>query len=284
MLRILLVYDDFQELTTVEMMLKKIGFDVIGITSEFALSDQLLSFNPHIVVAQGQSSKVSSAGVGKRLRESLRWDGKSVLIFYPIAKPHPTDLLKMRMDVGLEYPVEPSKIVQVLSQLGGLDTDQLIDKMKKTTMPQESNSSGAAPPQGSNQEKGKSSIFISKGKKDDGSVTTFQGEKPSDNPLFPLDTTPANIGDPVMQELENLLKGEKAPAKPAPQPLINDPLRAERYSKVLESTPQTGLSAIARREAKSRLRDMVKDMSQESLRNQDDKRREFVKALFKKKG
>lgn len=131
MLKILLVYDDFQELTSVELMLKKIGFDVVGITSEFSLAEQLLSFNPQIVVAQGRTAKVSTANVGRRLRESARWDGQSVLIFYSNAKPQATELLKIRMDVGLEYPVEPTKIVQVLAQLGSLDANQLLDKLIK---------------------------------------------------------------------------------------------------------------------------------------------------------
>ncbi|MFN9066085.1 MAG: hypothetical protein ACK5V3_02580, partial [Bdellovibrionales bacterium] len=131
MLRILLAYDNFQELTSVELMLKKIGFDVLGITSEFSIAEQLLSFNPQIVIAFGKSTKLSTTGVGKRLRESLRWDGQSILIFYPNTKPQAADILRMRMDVGLESPVEPTRLVQVIAQLAGLDSHQLLDKLIK---------------------------------------------------------------------------------------------------------------------------------------------------------
>lgn len=292
MLKILLVYDDFQELTNVEMMLKKIGFDVVGITSEFSLAEQLLAFNPQLVVAQGQSTKVSSSGVGKRLRESLRWDGHSVLIFYPNAKPSPADILKMRMDVGLEYPVEPTKMVQVLAQLGGLDSNHLLDKLIKN-MAQDTSATSAASTATSFSERRDDSVLVSGGKRDVESGMTLKGGN-AENPTFPLAPNegegPAknpfelkDVQDPLLQELENLLQ-KKTLAPTAPPPMINDPLRAEKYNKVLGTLAPVSLSALRRREAKSRMRDMVKDISQESLRNQDDLRREFVKALFKKKG
>jgi len=346
MLRILLVYDDFQELTRVELMLKKTGFDVVGITSEFSLPEQLLSFNPQVVIAQGQSPKVSSASVGKRLRESLRWDGHSVLIFFPNLKPNPSDILKMRMDVGLEYPVEPTKLVQVLAQLGGLDSAQLLEKMAKS-FAQESKDSGNMPFEGPGKGTKSDSVFVSGGKVSPQGTTSLKGGSaigpesgrpasgaPSSSegpgggsqnvaeetaqsdgasvenqdpnmgpthltdpqaPTFPLpsDRDPTSeapnpfkvdiIKDPVMQELENLLGNANKPEHQMPPSLI-DPLRAERYSQYLAQTSPLNLSSIKRREAKSRLRDMVRNIPKETLEDQDDLRREFVKALFKPKG
>jgi hypothetical protein len=255
-----------------------------------------------------------------------------VLIFYPTAKPHPADILKMRMDVGLEYPVEPTRLVQVLAQLGGLDAHQLLDKMIKG-MAQDSMNSGPSFGGRNNDDSKDSSVLVSGGKfqpqdsaslrggkrsheepeavsgeefdllddsipltkeieEGDDSVPAKGGE--SEDPLFPL--TPSlpeesskplegvSATDPILQELEDLLKKTEAAAQPEPPPALNDPLRAERYSKVLEITPPLNLAAIRRREAKNRLKDVVKDISKETLRNQDDLRREFVKALFKKKG
>ncbi|MFN8791470.1 MAG: hypothetical protein ACK5Y2_08455 [Bdellovibrionales bacterium] len=346
MLRILLVYDDFQELTRAELMLKKTGFDVVGITSEFSMPEQLLSFNPQVIIAQGQSPKVSSASVGKRLRESLRWDGHSVLIFFPNLKPNPSDILKMRMDVGLEYPVDPAKLVQVLAQLGGLDSAPLLEKMTKS-FSQDSKDSASSPFEGQGKGTRSDSVFVSGGKVSPEGQTSLkggsgagpEGGRPASGPAstgdargggspevgesaaqadgasgetqdsnagpthltdpqaptFPLPSdpeTPAEvpnpfkvdmIKDPVMQELENLLGSSGKPKHQMPPSLI-DPLRAERYSQYLTQTPPLNLSSIKRREAKSRLRDMVKNIPKETLEDQDDLRREFVKALFKPKG
>ena len=59
MVKVLLVYEDFNELTLTESCLKKVGFDVVGISNELLVSDQLLAFYPDIVVAHGKNGKVS---------------------------------------------------------------------------------------------------------------------------------------------------------------------------------------------------------------------------------
>lgn len=423
MLKILLVYDDFQELTSVELMLKKIGFDVVGITSEFSLAEQLLSFNPQIIVAQGRTAKVSTANVGRRLRESVRWDGQSVLVFYPNAKPQATELLKIRMDVGLEYPVEPTKLVQVLAQLGSLDTNQLLDKLIKNMSPdaahssnkesanfsnrtetesvfvsgggktQEANQkiggsasgldaksilSGSSESQdaksklsgsGANQDaksrlggaagseeakskiggagsadnkSGKSNIDGSSGADEAGSLKGSpdsdseqqnifgnfnpsgdglqnpKGGRNSENsgPLFPLnkssdENSSSNTGgkisnqnddpnhlknsidantfalnnsqqDPLMNELENLLQNK--PDLSLNPPAIQDSARNKKYQEYMKSIPVQQLASIKRREAKLRLKDLIKDMDDTELKDQDVLRREYVKALFKKEG
>jgi hypothetical protein len=373
MLKILLVYDDFQELTSVELMLKKTGFDVVGITSEFSLAEQLLSFNPQVVVAQGRTAKVSTANVGRRLRESVRWDGHSVLIFYPNAKPQPTELLKIRMDVGLEYPVEPTKLLQVLAQLGNLDANQLVDKLIKS-MAQDTAAAGAGGPSSqAGQKSERESVYVSGGQvpteqnrgiggaaghfaaNEPGSmgVDSFQakqnaesidgvdpnqGQDPfgvsggfdslnektdvtgatqngaaSTKPTFPLDNRNENSNnvtgksngnadpsgitgtfginpfslenmtqDPLMQELENLL--QKKPELTTAPPPIQDPARHKRHEQYMKTIPVQELASIKRRDAKLRLKDLIKDIDMTELGDQDVLRREYVKALYKKEG
>lgn len=354
MLKILLVYDDFQELTSIELMLKKIGFDVVGITSEFSLAEQLLSFNPQIVVAQGRTAKVSTANVGRRLRESARWDGQSVLVFYPNAKPQAIELLKIRMDVGLEYPVEPTKLVQVLAQLGSLDSNQLLDKLIKSMAQEASNVSQQENSSSSNRSSAAESVFVSGGqvsKEETHSVGGAAGVEKNKNladsealgtiskkqlpaseissdvsqqlkgrfenatggPLFPLDpinqstegsrvkgvapnsqdskpvsnfdlTLDALSGlpqDPLMRELESLLQNKPELSL---QPSIQDPLRHKKYDEYMKTIPIQELSSIKRRDAKLRLKDLIKDIDKPSLEDQDVLRREYVKALFKKEG
>ncbi len=314
MLKILLVYDDFQELTSVELMLKKIGFDVLGITSEFSLSDQLLAFNPQIVVAQGRTTKVSSASVGRRLRESLRWDGHSILIFYPQVKPQPTELLKMRMDVGLEYPVEPTKMVQVLAQLGNLDANQLLDKLIKT-MSQDAKVESEREERAASAHE-QESVYVSGGQNQDESR---QDIRSSSQPLFPLENPEAGSAqeskssvpiqgpqegasegekssplsfnpfqmesppqDPLMQELENLLK--KKTNFNLNKPPLQDSSRHKKYEEYLKTVSVPELSSIKRREAKLRLKEMTQDIDKSEFESQDVLRREFVKALYKKEG
>lgn len=304
MLRILLAYDNFQELTSVELMLKKIGFDVLGITSEFSLTEQLLSFNPQIVIAQGKSTKLSTTGVGKRLRESLRWEGQSVLIFYPNTKPQAADILKMRMDVGLEAPVEPTRMVQVVAQLAKLDANQLLDKLIKNIAHESTGKEGTSPSDSVSTRSSSDTVYVGGSElPSDAEVqqiisggnfspesavlpsapqqplpATEQSQSPPEPPT-PQVQPAVPIEDPLLQELENLLIG-----KPAPQekPMLKDSKRAQVYNQILQNMPSLGVGGIPKTEAKVRLRDIIEPHSKEELRNQDDLRREFVKALFKR--
>ena len=132
MAKILLIYDDYTELNAVQFTLKKVGFDCLGISTEFGTTEQVISFNPDIVVASGRGPKVSTVGVGRRLKDMPRWTGKAILIFPPGNKPKPEDLMKIRMDVVLEAPVETVRLIQVLAKLTNQDDQVLIEKLIKT--------------------------------------------------------------------------------------------------------------------------------------------------------
>lgn len=62
MKKVLLCYEDFSEMTQVQTILKKIGFDVMVSSSEFSLPEQVLSFRPDLVIGCGKGTKVSTIG------------------------------------------------------------------------------------------------------------------------------------------------------------------------------------------------------------------------------
>lgn len=131
--KVLLVYDDYTELMSAQFTLKKVGFDVMAVSSEFSIKEQIVSFNPDIVVGYGKGNKVSTVGVGKRLKEMPRWQGKSILIFAPGVKPLPEELIKIRMDTALEAPVEMVRLIQVLAKFSNQDDQILMEKLIKST-------------------------------------------------------------------------------------------------------------------------------------------------------
>lgn len=130
--KILLVYEDYADLMNVESTLKKVGFDVIGLTNEYTVAEQVLAFNPDLVVGSGRGGKVSSLGVGKRLKEMHRWQGKSVLIFPAKFKPEPQDLIRIRVDMMLEAPVPALRLIQVIGKLLNHDEAVLLERLNKT--------------------------------------------------------------------------------------------------------------------------------------------------------
>ena len=134
MSKVLLVYEDYADLMTVDATLKRVGFDVLAISSEYSMADQMLGFNPDLVVGAGRGGKVTTLGVGKRLKEMTRWPGKSVLIFPANFKPAPQDLLKLRVDMILESPVPAMRLVQVIARLLGQDENLILERLNKMAM------------------------------------------------------------------------------------------------------------------------------------------------------
>lgn len=129
--KILLVYEDYADLMSAESALKRAGFDVVGLSSEYAVAEQVLAFNPDLIVASGRGGKVSSLGVGKRLKEMTRWLGKVVLIFPAKFKPDPQDLIRIRVDMVLEAPVSPVRLVLVVGKSLGHEETVLLDRLNK---------------------------------------------------------------------------------------------------------------------------------------------------------
>jgi hypothetical protein len=132
MSKILLVYDDFAELNATELSLKKSGFDVIGLTNEYTVKDQIVAFNPDILVGFGNTQRVGSLSVGKKIKDMNRWTGKSVLIF-PKGYELPADeLIRMRMDMLLESPISVIRLIQIICKLLKLDEKSVIEKLAKS--------------------------------------------------------------------------------------------------------------------------------------------------------
>jgi DNA-binding NtrC family response regulator len=133
MKKVLLVFDDYNELTATEVYLKKVGFDVVGISNESKLADQLLIFNPDIVVANGRTQMVSSLSVGQKLRDNHKFTGKAVIIVPQGFTATPQDMARSRIDAAIEAPVQPVRLIQVLAKFSNQDAALLIDKYKKAT-------------------------------------------------------------------------------------------------------------------------------------------------------
>ncbi|QDK38306.1 hypothetical protein [Bdellovibrio sp. NC01] len=174
--KILLVYEDYADLMSVESTLKKVGFDVIGLSSEYSVAEQMLSFNPDVVIGSGRGGKVSSLGVGKRLKEMARWSGKAVLIFPANLKPSPQDLIKIRVDMILEAPVAPLRILQVLAKLLGHDEAVLLERLNKAMHVESPQKTGVTSVSGKHQTEAEA--ILVKG--------TTEGEAKSGGAAFPL--------------------------------------------------------------------------------------------------
>lgn len=133
MKRVLLVYDDFNELTLMESQLKRVGFDAYGLSSELQLSDQILGFRPDVIVAMGRNSRVSTLSVGQKMRDLKSYQGKVILIQAPGTKLSTQDLLKVRMDSLLSAPVAADTLIVAICKVLSLDAQALLEKWTKVS-------------------------------------------------------------------------------------------------------------------------------------------------------
>lgn len=221
--KILLVYEEYSEMMNTQALLQKVGFDVLGISTEYTLSENVLSFNPDVVVAFGRAGKVTTIGAGRRLREMTRWSGKVILILPAGYKPNPQDFAKIRADMLLEAPIPGLRLMQVLGKMLGYDEALLQERLAKhgneinvpsggigvagTLAGQEEETQfvvGSAPEKeesefltGSPQEEEESQLLANK-------TMSFDHEPVKDKPQFGFDISPEPAGKPARKSDQDL--------------------------------------------------------------------------------
>ncbi len=131
MKKVLLIFEDFQESGQTETDLKKVGFDVLGINNLISLSDQILTFGPDAVISCG-IQKIPSLMIGRELKKVNHYRGKSILILPNGARPAPSEIAKTRVDVLIEAPVLPFRLIEILAKLLSLDPAPLVEKFNKS--------------------------------------------------------------------------------------------------------------------------------------------------------
>lgn len=331
--KILLVYEEYSELMSAQALLQKAGFDVLGISTEYTLGENVLSFNPDVVVAYGRAGKVTTIGVGRRLREMTRWQGKVILILPAGYKPTPQDFARVRADMLVEAPCPALRLMQVLAKMLGLDEALLQERLAKHGGELSKGEEGVESLSGTGEENVDSVLVLGQKLNEENETRFVTGplDQPvSGNPRFSFDLPVENPepggaakedNEPDLEALWNELtenselsitpEEDAAARKKSGQKLsfeldareaeysaqelklISDQLqdvkkdeheRVSKYAKFLQNItdfdPRRSLSKIASRKFQ---KEIAKSWNHDEIQNQDELRREFTKALFKKK-
>jgi hypothetical protein len=314
--KILLVYEEYSEMMGTQAILQKVGFDVLGISTEYTLSENVLSFNPDIVVAYGRGGKVTTIGAGRRLREMTRWQGKVILVLPAGYKPNPQDFAKIRADMLLEAPLPSLRLMQIIGKMLGYDEALLQERLAKHGTDEAGTSDaltvkgpleaeenivvagGDSGPDEIHQEKPHFGFDIAPEasrpeKKSEQDLEALWNEL-TDN--SELNITPeeelaakSSIGKKVSFDLgernEEFNENELEKVARSLQSAHNT--ESERVSKYAKFTakmtdfdPRQSLSKIASRKVQ---KELTKAWNHKEIDDQDDLRRNFTKALFRKK-
>ena len=128
MRKVMLVIDDFNELRTFETLLRRVGFDVLSLSKEVLVNDALMKFQAEIVLATAKGRSVDGVRLAHRLNK-LPTPPRVALIFSPGTQP--IESLEGVVDAIIKTPLQPTLLLKVLAQLGGLDGDWVLSKYEK---------------------------------------------------------------------------------------------------------------------------------------------------------
>lgn len=136
MRKIMLILEDYNELVFAETVLKKMGFDALGLQSESQIYDKILGFSPHLIISEGVGRKINGLTVSHKTKR-VRGLPKFVLVLNPQDHIEVSDLERLQIDYTFFRPLHPSALIDGVANVLGLDADSLQQKLKKLGLFQE---------------------------------------------------------------------------------------------------------------------------------------------------
>lgn len=129
--RVLIVSEEVIFASHVEKTLIEVGFDVAIQSSENGLTQAIENFHPHVLVVKGGSAKLSSLRVGQALKETIKYQGKVILILNKNQNIDPNDINRVKMDYLLFEPVGAVKVVSHVLNLMTENREAIKDRLQK---------------------------------------------------------------------------------------------------------------------------------------------------------
>ncbi len=219
------VIEDYNEMLFVETVLKKIGFDCLGVQNDMGIGDKVLSFSPAMILVDGYGRKINGLQLSQKLNRP-KGEPKIVLIMTPPETVSDQLLAKHKISGLINRPIHPVQLIEELARVLELDIKVLRAKLDRLGLFQDGL-------------KEKLQIVKERNKKG------AEEAAPVDNKL--------NIED-----------------------------RIKSYQKHLDELPPPEVDGVAHNKVVDQVRDFRARENDPELRQIDEERSEFVKALFKR--
>jgi hypothetical protein len=242
MRRILLVLEDYNELLFLEMLLKKVGFDVESIRSEVSLAEKLMAVSPDLVVSTGDGHKI----LGTRVAQKVKRKGSltKLILLYPRTKAQQMQTIENFIADGVqETPLNPREILTAICSLTNVPVEGILTKFERLPL-------------------GKENLPESQ-------IVGGRVSMTDDNIVV--------NGDSVVEGLEGLLKEEFGNHPPK-----KDPVRMSKYLKYLVNLPPSPVDGFSKQAIQRAVQDIRKNENDPAIKKLDQERKDFVVALFKK--
>ncbi len=129
MSRILLAIEEYNELIFFETLLKKVGFDVMGVQNDLVISEKLMSFNPELMIISSQGTRVNGTKAIARLK--AKGHIPPTIFVNPRGKAAvPSDKVVIAI---LDSPVSPRTLIELVASLFNMNEEQLLEKYEKSS-------------------------------------------------------------------------------------------------------------------------------------------------------
>lgn len=300
----MLLNDDFVENSRLEVLLKKVGFDVMALGTEAGLSDRILSFRPDLVVAAG-SGKVSPLSVGQKLKDNRSYSGSVILGVARDVRLNPQDLLKVRMDRLVETPFVEELLLRNLCEVLSLDAEAFIEKLRKSQWTDAGVESQMV--KGSGEESARRSVTGSEPRSpnrvvESGSSDQAAANQTGDRSMRPTAGETGNLrrldqatAEPGAEKsaAQSLKPGSQSQAEPSDissenqnaagvfRSRLSPQERAARFEKALANLdiPKSD-TTLKRTEARDKWTNVKKDWDLKKIEDQNELKKAFAGALF----
>ncbi len=304
--RVLLACDQIQYSAHIEMTLRKVGYDVETMTTEYNLSERLLTFNPDIIIVRGNSPKLMTLNMGIKLKEQLKYHGRLILIFSSDYKLSPDDLTRIKVDLLLFEPIGALKLAMQILNLDPEKKEMMQDRLLRLA---ETDQGFRAQEQAylvqhnldiaqeiiqvqGKVETGDQEFYIDENVAADFTRKKTSVESVSESKSESLSKTTDPVEnkpvDPVLADepifsadYQNEVKNELE------QSDTELPLRIDTYNHSINNIDQDLKKGLKKRQttkiAKELRKELMVDPGQEKLDSLDAAKRNFANALFKKK-
>ena len=128
MKRILLLTEDFNEMTFLETLLKKLGFDTLGIQNPNQAGEKTLAINPEMLILSDFIKGQSTHQILQNLVESR--PNMHVILMkgdFHLKTDHEPEFINK----SVKSPVDPVDFIKSICSVAGLDQEQYLDKYYK---------------------------------------------------------------------------------------------------------------------------------------------------------
>lgn len=248
MKKIMLVIDDFQELVHIESVLKRVGFDVLSIGKEVLLADAIVGFHPDILMASARGRAVDGFRLAPRIKK-MTPPPRVALVVATNQTITLTNEVRPFVDALIEAPIDGKRLIQIVAQLAGIASENLLKKYEKLS------ASGL--------------------KSSDGSIRVSDGHGAARDTIVVNGGAASSAQDKAVHWDPRANAGTASTART---------LRSDRYEKFLTDHTEEVSAVLPAEAAKKAMEKLRDDSSNEkpALEKIDDEKREFVKVMFTK--